>query len=203
MNNLEERYNSLWRAYQRDEDSPAMRWVDIATHALHAIFPDTLDDFWVNACQLGLVRRALVKRLNFAPAGAALWPTFATAYNDIKVATPGVSDKFNQVRDNLEQALTEVAGHRWAGSVNRNRYGAPAISVPGEGVALLASTVQALGRVFAPEHELLSSHAINRVACNAPIISGVILQGVREATKRIAYGVKLLALDAPAAQPGV
>lgn len=195
MGDLEQRYSQLWRNCQRDEDSPDLAWVNIATHSLHAVFPDALDNFWRHCVENSLCRGALKKRFNCAPAGAALWPALETAWNDLAAAVPGVINRMTDVKADLESAMLQVRSHRWAGSVNRNRYAAPLIDISEEKVAAVAAVALSMLKVFSPDHELTRSEALKRTARNAPIIGGVISSGVREATRLPAYGKLLIGMS--------
>lgn len=196
MADLEQRYIQLWKNCQRDEENPGLAWVHIATHALHAVYPIRLDEFWKFCVENSYCRGALKKRYHCAPAGAALWPALETAWTDLAAAVPGVTDRMQQVKADLDEALAQARAHRWAGSVNRNRYNAPAITVPEERVAALAAVALSMLRVFTPDHELTRSEALKRTARNAPIIGGVISSGVREATRLPSYGQLLLGASA-------
>jgi len=180
---MNDRYSSVWRKCLYDEDGPGLDWQYIAHDVLHAIFPDDLDNIWTNAANADNCAGALVKRVSSMPAGVAVVAALNAGVADLQLIVPRALVFVQDAVNHLNDVNQQLAGGRFAGSVNRRLYNAADV-VPNETIlAPLASVIRAGLESFAPNSPLLRSAALRRVADNAPMTGGVIGRMVNTAVR--------------------
>jgi len=180
---MDDRYKAVWRKCLYDEDTPGVDWQYLAHDALHAIFPDDLDDIWVDAADDDACAGALIKRLNSAPAGIAIVPALNAGVSDLRLLVPKAFDFVPDAMTHLRDLNNRIATHRFAGSVNRRLYDAPDIVPDETALAALASIIRAGLDSWAASSPLLKSAALKRVANNAPMTGGMIGKMVNTAVR--------------------
>lgn len=180
---FEDRYQAVWRKCQYEEDSPGISWQLIAHNALHAIYPDDLDQIWINAVHGSICSGALKKRINSKPAGMASVSALNSGVADLLLVVPRAFDYMPAAIDHLKNItrLTEGDENRWNGSVNRRFYNAVDIQVNESSLGALAALIIASLDQFAPNSPLRNSMALKRIAANAPLTGAVVARMIRTA----------------------
>jgi len=178
---FEERFKAVWRKCLYDEDDPGLRWEYVARNALHAIFPDDLDDFWRFAVGASRCAGALIKRFDSAPAGVAGVSAIRRGVNDISMILPRVPNLVPDAVEHLVELESVIKTHRWAGSVNRRFYNAPQVRIDESKLASLAAVIMAGLEQFAPNNPLSRSAALRRISANAPITGAVVARLIQTA----------------------
>lgn len=140
---FEDRYKAVWRKCLYNEDEPGLRWEYIARNALHAIFPDTLDAYWMGSVQNSACAGALVKRINSSPAGVAGVSALRRGLDDIAMILPRVPMMVPDAVAHLQEVEARIAANRWNGSINRRFYNAEAIIVDESRLGSLAAVIMA------------------------------------------------------------
>lgn len=174
LDEFQARYNSLWRKCLYNEDNPGVEWRFIARHVLHAVYPDTLDEFWDEAAGNARCAGTLRKRYVCAPAGIAGVAALRKGVDDLFMVFPHIRVRNAVAIAHLEDIENQLQAHRWAGSVNRRFYNGPAIIVDEARLASLAAAVLGACEAFADNSPLRGSQALQRLASNARITQGVI-----------------------------
>jgi len=174
QDSFEDRFKGVWRKCLYNEDEPGLRWEFIARDALHAIFPDDLDDYWVTSAENSACAGALVKRVESAPAGVAGVAALRRGLDDITMILPKVVELVPDAIIHLKQVEDKIAAHRWNGSVNRRFYGAEVVRVDESRLGSLAAVIIAALEQFAGNNPLSRSNALKRIAANAPLTGAII-----------------------------
>jgi hypothetical protein len=180
---MNDRYIDVWHKCLYQEDSPGLGWNLICHNALHAIFPDDLDELWINAVNSGRCAGALIKRINAAPAGVASISALNSGVNDLKLVLPNAFVHMPEAVNHLNDVtlLTTGPANRWNGSVNRRFYNAANVRVDESLLSALASLILASSEQFAANSPLRNSMALRRIAGGAPITGAVISRMIRTA----------------------
>jgi len=155
----------------------------LATTALHAIYPIVLDNFWTEMTLTRSISGGLCKRYTCAPAGSAFVFSLRNGLTDIKMVFPGVYDQNSELFDKLEAEYEYLRVHRWSGSINHNYYGAERYEVDESLYFGLASVVYGVYQEFVPDAKLIGSNSLSRLAGNAPLIGAVLGTVLRQVTR--------------------
>jgi len=175
---MDDAYKNLWKKCLKDQDNPGVNWELIAHHSYHSIMPVILDNYWITCKDGGRIAGALVKRFDSAPAGvAAVRAVFAGA-EDIRMCVPALVSNFKSHFDELDRVVKNLRANRWAGSINRRYYNAPALDFDEQKFGAIASVVVNALQTFAANSQLLKSKALLRVANNAPITGGIVSRSI-------------------------
>jgi len=193
QDSFEDRFKVVWKKCLYNEDDPGLKWEYIARHALHAIFPDTLDAYWVNSAEVSACAGALTKRVNSVPAGIAGVAALRRGLDDIVMILPKIPTLVPDAVSHLEDIERQILGNRWNGSINRRFYNAQAIRVDEGRLGSLAAVILAALDQFAGNNPLSKSNALKRIADNAPITGAVIARLIATAvnTPEAASGLLL------------
>jgi hypothetical protein len=183
LDDMDAKYTNLWRKCLKNEDYPIIKWELLAHDALHAIFPQVLDTYWVEKVRDSNVAGALQKRIDSAPAGVAGVRALEAGMADLAASVPGFRALHNQEYLELERLLTQLRANRWAGSINRRFYAGPDLGFMEARFSGIASTILAALEQFAPTSQLRNSQALKRMAQNAPISGGFTAQLIAAAAK--------------------
>jgi hypothetical protein len=183
ISEMDDRYKSVWRKCLYDEDSPGIDWQYLAHDALHAIFPDDLDDIWVEAADNQACAGALVKRVNSMPAGVAIIAAINAGMSDLRLIVPHAFDHVRPAVEHMEYLNRLVDGDRNAGSVNRRLYNAPDVTPNETLLGPLAAIIVASLDTLTTNSPLLKSAALKRVANNAPMTGGLVGKMINNAAK--------------------
>jgi len=189
---FEDRFKVVWRKCLYNEDDPGLRWEFIARNALHAIFPDILDTYWVNSAANSACAGAMTKRVNSAPAGVAGIAALRRGLDDISMILPRVPLLVPDAVAHLEAVETALAAHRWNGSINRRFYNAAQVHVDEGRLGSLAAVILAALDQFAGNNPLAKSNALASVASNAPITGAVVARMIATAVSDPAAAAGLL-----------
>lgn len=178
-----DRYNAVWDKCLYEEENPGLSWQLIAHNALHAIYPDDLDDFWLQAVDNDSCSGALKKRVDSMPAGVAGISALLAGVADLKLVVPAAFNHLKEAIAHLEDLARLVFGrqNRWNGSVNRRFYGAAAIKVDEAKLGAVAALILASCEQFAPNSPLRKSMALQRIAQNAQLTGAVIARMIKTA----------------------
>jgi len=193
---MDENYKGLWAKCLKDTDNPGLDWQYIAHHALHAIMPIVLDDYWKVCKDEGRVAGALVKRFDSAPAGVAAIRAVYVGAADLRMCLPAIENKLKDQFKHLDELVALLRANRWAGSINRRFYNAPEIDFDEQKFGAIASVVLQALNTFASNSQLTKSRALQRVANNAPITGGIVSRGIATAATDPSL-VKAMLLDVP------
>jgi hypothetical protein len=169
---LNDLYDRVWTKCLHDPALLGLTWELIAGASLHAIMPLVLDEFWHIAKDNAQCAGALIKRWDSAPAGVAAPLVVKKGVDDIKMVFPGVE---NRVKDDLEyvnQCVEYIKNHRWEGSVNARYYGVGRYHVDEGRMCAIGAVVLGIYNELAPGSDLRASPALQRLAGNAPVVSG-------------------------------
>jgi hypothetical protein len=166
---LQDRYVSLWANCLHNQQDMPVPWVNVATHGLHAIMPDVLDEFWANCCNAEKCAGTLIKRWNSAPAGVAGVYALKKGLDDVLTIFPGVQTRIPESFQRFNELYARVTRERWGGSINSRYYGAPRIRVNDDEIGALASVVKSMYSRLSPESRLNDSPALARLAELAPV----------------------------------
>lgn len=180
---MDDRYKAVWRKCLYDEDSPGLDWQYLAHDALHAIFPDDLDNIWTHAAANQHCAGALVKRINSMPAGVAIVAAINAGMSDLQLLVPRALEYVRPAVTHMEALNNQIANNRYAGSVNRRLYDAPDVQPNETILGPLAAIIMASLDSFASNSPLLRSAALRRVANNSPMTGGMIGRMVNTAVK--------------------
>lgn len=177
---MKTKYQDLWTRCQKSGDNPGIDWELVAHDSLHAIMPIVLDNYWVNCSESGKIAGALVKRIDSAPAGVAAIRAVYAGAEDLRMAIPGIYNKFKAHFDELDGLVKDLRSNRWSGSINRRYYGPSAVAVNfnEQRFGAIASVIVHCLQAFAPGSPLLQSKALQRISNNAPITGGFVSTGI-------------------------
>ncbi|KAI9309809.1 hypothetical protein BX666DRAFT_1882777 [Dichotomocladium elegans] len=189
VEDMETRYNDLWNHCLKKNEELGVKWEYIAHNAVHAIFPIVLDNFWKECVQTNKIAGTLIKRFDSAPAGIASVHALFTGAMDLALVLPSLKTRFADLYQELAQLIDYLKANRWAGSVNRNMYGANQVDFNEAMFAPLASIIIAALAQFNQNSPLNKSAALNRIAAAAPI-SGFIIGRTIQATAMDAANAK-------------
>jgi hypothetical protein len=200
---MNERYSAVWNKCQYEEENPGLSWQLICHNALHAIYPDDLDDIWLQAADIGRCAGALKKRINSMPAGVAGISALNAGVSDLKLVVPAAFNHLKEAIAHLEDLtrLTLGSGNRWNGSVNRRFYGAADVRVNEALLGAVAALILAACEQFAPNSPLRKSMALKRIADNAQLTGAVIARMVKVAVSSDAAAEIFLPEAPPASAP--
>lgn len=169
---MDDKFKDLWNKCLKEEDTPGLDWQYIAHHAIHAVFPVILDEFWERAVQASNVAGAMMKRFDSAPAGVAGVRALEAGMNDLAVTVPGFKNQFHELYQEKDRLVEKLKNERWAGSINRRFYRADDLGFNESKFAAIASTIMSALDQFAPTSPLRQSAALRRMAQSAPISGG-------------------------------
>jgi len=166
---INERFEDLWKRCLKDGVNPGVKWEFIAHHALHAVYPVVLDQFWINMANSGSIPGTLVKRIDASPAGVAGIRALDVGMQDLANTVPGFKHLNKEHYDEVGKFVERLKDERWAGSINRKFYGGTAVDFNEARFGSIAATVLAALNNFASNSPLKNSQALQRMARNAPI----------------------------------
>jgi hypothetical protein len=181
LEDMDERYVAVWRKSLYDEDNIGLVWALVAHHALHFIYPDILDQVWVNAVDRARCAGTLIKRVNCYPAGVAALGAVSSGASDISIVFPAIRNLVPEAFEELDRCESLVQAHRWAGSINRRYYAAPNVVVDEKKIGSLAAVILAAYEGVASSAPLKNSKALQRVAGNAKLTGSLIAQMIQKA----------------------
>jgi hypothetical protein len=148
-------------------------WKHYATYGVHAIYPDSLDDFWVNSAMNGSICNSMIIRVDAPAAGTAgffVLSQGAKEWNNLFKPESPVMQKMIIDLTNVVAQLG-ASGNRWLGGINHNLYGAS--GMPGgwkeSQFAPLAAAVYGVNTPDAGNTDLGDSKALERIAKGAPL----------------------------------
>lgn len=171
----------IWKATVNSEERSdvGIAWNFVARDALKCIFPIVLDNFWENAVKNSRCSGNLQKRFDSAAAGTAAIAAISRGAVDLLATFPKIKHHVEESLIELDRltAILNAPGNRWAGSINRKFYAAPAITIDEGKLGPLASGILAALSSFAAKHPLITSPALLRISRNSPI-SGAVLAKV-------------------------
>jgi len=179
-------YVKLWEKCRYDPDEVVRMggWENVATVAVHAIYPDVLDRILLEAVANKQCNGALAKRVDTPCAGTAIVRSTLAGYRDIRT----VFDKFDERVPNGTAYLAELnalfapASARWLGGVNKHLYGVTSTFVVDEGrLAPIAAAIKSIYETLADQATLQDSMALKRVANSAPVVGAVLGRAAQRA----------------------
>lgn len=184
MSQYEELYNRVWGKCRYQNEVLHISFQHMATVALHAIFPNILDNFWINEVNAMHVNGSLAKRVDVAPAGSAGPYVLKQGVEDLAMIAPGIRDRLQEALHYLDEILTKLAQHRFAGSVNARYYGANKVPFDEKRLSSIAATVLAAINNLTDDAPLGKSPALQRIANNAPITGSVLGRAIGNISQR-------------------
>lgn len=180
---MEDRYRAVWHKCLYEEDNPGLDWKYLAHDALHAIFPDDLDEIWREAVDEDKCAGALIKRFDSLPAGVAGVAAMNAGVTDLKLIVPKALDYSKEAVQHLDELTKVISKERWAGSINRRFYEAPELIVDETKLSALAAIIRSGLETFAPGSPLLKSKALQRIASNAAMTGAIVGRMVSTAVR--------------------
>jgi hypothetical protein len=178
---MDSKYAGLWKKCLKEDANAGVEWQHVAHHAVHAIYPGILDDFWKNCADGGKIAGALIKRFDSAPAGVAAVKAVYSGAQDLMMAIPGIKNQYKGHFDELDNIMADMRANRWAGSINRRYYNAGPVAFDEQKFGAIASVIYNALNAFAANSPLLQSKALERVANNAPITGGIVARSIATA----------------------
>jgi hypothetical protein len=178
---MQVRYVEVWRNCLYDEDDIGLKWELVAHHALHYIYPNTLDQFWTESVRTKRCAGALIKRYTSYPAGMAAVGAVWAGYRDLTTIFPKFQVYVKDAVKELDKCRKTLLDNRWAGSINRRYYNAPDVKVNEAELASLAATIISALEATGAQHALASSSALKRVAGFAPITGSFMVNVLKRA----------------------
>jgi hypothetical protein len=178
LDDMRDKYENVWGRCLKGSVNPGVEWRVIAHDALHAIYPDILDNYWKMHVDNGTLAGTLILRYNSAPAGVAAVRVVYAGAEDLRMAIPGIVGKFQKHFTELDAIVDTLRADRWRGSINRRFYGAGSVEFDEQKFGAIASVVWNCLLAFAANSPLLKSKALERVAMNAPITGGLIARSI-------------------------
>jgi hypothetical protein len=192
LEDMDDRYKSLWRKCLYDEDTPGLDWQRIAHDALHAIFPDDLDSIWRDAVDNGICAGTLTRRYSSLPAGIAGVAALKAGVVDLQMIVPRALEVAKAGVQHLSDIDVVISRDRWAGSVNRRFYNAAEINVDEAKLSALASIILSGLENLAPNSPLRKSKALQRIANNAAMTGALVGRMVMTAARSDAAAATFL-----------
>jgi hypothetical protein len=174
MDTYDELYTRVWQKCRYNLGHLHITFKNLATAALHAIFPCILDAFWVEEVSRSHVNGAIAKRMDCAVAGMAGPNVLKQGITDILMVAPGLEGRFQEPLVYLDEVLVKLAAHRFAGSVNSRYYGAPKVRFDEKRLSAIAAIISAALDALTEDAPLAKSAALKRIANNAPITGAVL-----------------------------
>lgn len=178
MDSYEQLYGKIWQKCRYGDDKLYISFQNLATLALHAVYPSILEDFWTEGVRNMHVNGALAKRYDGAPAGAAGPYILQQGIQDLQMIAPGLRDVLKEGYEYLEGVIEDLRIHRYAGSVNARYYGTKKVHFDEKRVSAIAATIVAALEGLASDAPMLGSPALNRIANNAPLTGAVFAKAV-------------------------
>jgi hypothetical protein len=175
---MDDKYKDLWKKCLKEGDNPGVKWELIAHNALHAIMPDILDQFWIQAVAASNVAGALMKRVDAAPAGVAGVRALEAGMTDLALNVPGIKVHFKELYKEKDRLVNELKLNRWAGSINRRFYAAGDLGFDEGRFSAMAATILAALNQLAPNSPLRNSAALKRIAQNAPLTGALMVKTI-------------------------
>jgi hypothetical protein len=167
-------YDRIWQKCRRDVNQVGVPFRFVALHALHAIYPNVLDQTWRHYVDTQGCNGALIKRFDTAPAGSAAAFIVEIGYRDIRMVAPGIETALGDAVPYMRTVVGHLKADRWVGSVNARYYGVERYHYDESRFSAIAATLQSALSALAERNPMLGSNALRRVAANAPIIGAVL-----------------------------
>lgn len=184
MDSLEDLFQRVWRKTRHPENELHISFKNLARTALHAVYPQVLDAFWVDSVRANRCNGALAKRLDVAPAGFAGPHVLWQGLEDLKMIAPGLHHRVAAAHAYLEQQLAWARQDRWNGSVNARYYGAERGNLEEKRLGSIAATIKAAIDTLTDGAPLGKSPALQRIATNAPITGAVLVRAIAQVSAR-------------------
>lgn len=173
-NEYQDLYTRVWRKCRYKPEELHITFQNLATVALHAIFPIILDNFWSKSVTDSHANGALCKRFDVAPAGMAGPSVLRQGVQDLLMIAPGIRSRLEDSMKYLDDIHQQMLANRYNGSVNARYYNAKRINVDEKRLSAIAATIYAAVKALAPEAPIANSPALQRIANNAPITGAVL-----------------------------
>jgi len=193
-------YNRLWEHCLHVVSDLSASWEHIAHNALHAIFPDILDQYFLFMCDNGRMAGALIKRRDAPAAGTASLFTVWKGITDILGIFPGIRDRLDHALTYIQDRINYLTENRWDGSVNARYYGAVRQVYDESVLTQCAAIVVGVYGTLAEGSRLRASPALMRVAGGAPVTGSVIGIAAQRATRSEALSLIGVAYTAESKQ---
>jgi len=184
MNSFEELYMRVWQKCRYEMSHLGITFQNLATAALHAIFPIVLDLHWTNCVNDGRCNGALIKRYASACAGCAGPYVVQQGVQDIEQIAPGVRKHLTVAIAYLETLMPRLEQHRYAGSVNHSYYGVARVVIDERRLGAAAAVVKAAIDGLASGDPLGQSAALKRIAKYAPVTGAVLARAIGNLSNR-------------------
>lgn len=188
------RLNNLWVKTRRVEADIPIRWEIGFTYSLHAIPPIVLEEFWKYCARGEICDGALAKRIDSAPAGAAILSALKVGMADISVPLLQPPQIVINQLTAFGHVFDAYKADPLAYSVNASLYGKQRVRIDETQMGVVGAFVLGIYEAYADGSALAESKALSRVAGQAPVTMGII----KKVTKAIydAHGGKLVYGDA-------
>jgi len=144
-------------------------WEFIATRGLHAIFPDDLDNFWLQSVAEGKCARPLAIRMTVPAAGTASFFAMYAGLGEFKQLFPNQASKMKKMIESLEAVVEDLRINRWKGGINRKFYDAGILLVRENDFSALAAAIKGLNTPDGAATDLGASESLTRVAKSAAL----------------------------------
>jgi hypothetical protein len=177
-------YERVWTKCRYHVNQLRISFRNMATYALHGIYPIILDNFWLQCKDKGHCNGALSKRIDTAPAGAAGPYVLDQGIRDLVMIAPGIKDRLDEAFIYLNGILNRLREHRFNGSVNHRYYGADRITFDEKRMSAIAATIVAALDNLTEDSPLGKSPALRRIANNAPITGAVLGRAIGNIANR-------------------
>jgi len=184
LDTYRELYSNIWNKCRYKPEQLEISFQEMATLALHAIFPTILDNFWKESADAQKCNGALIKRYDVAAAGTAGPHVLSQGVSDLLMIAPGAKEKLRDQMDYLDTVMVQYKSHRFNGSVNAKYYNAIRVEVDEKQLGAIAATLRAALQNLAQDSPLGDSPALRRIANNAPLTGAVIGKAISQIATR-------------------
>lgn len=145
-------------------------WQYIATYALHCIFPDTLDEFYLSSVDNARCANPLALRVGVPAAGTAFFFALRASWNSNDLVLGDLAEKFAEKEHRLRQIIAYLRVNRWAGGINRKYYGAADLPWKESDFSDMAAIAFGIESVEDLRSTMAKAASLQRVSNNAPLL---------------------------------
>lgn len=192
VSGMDELYTNLYRRTLASEESYPLAWKYLAREVMKVIFPDQLDEIWLQCIQRGLCAGTLVKRYDCLAAGSAGIGALHKGLLDLGNVFPKFLELHQEDVTYIKTTVREITENRWKGSINHGFYNEDLITADESRVCRLASIVLGALKTLVPSSPLGNSAALKRIADNAPLTGAFVTQMLLAASRKAGENTEML-----------
>lgn len=143
----------------------------IMTNGLHAIFPEVLDNYWIESVSNSLCCRPFALRVHVPCAGTAVFYAILAGVDEVKLIAIQKDATLADKMDKLRVVVDRLRAERWLGGINRVYYGGAELDASESDFAILAACVYGINTPDTGKTALGHSKSLERVASGAHMIT--------------------------------